>query len=705
MKKTKFLALLLAAMSFLAVSCNPDTTEDEKKPGGKPTVTGIPFESCKIVDNGVAENGTNHNYLITLAIGDTSIVVVDLVAPAGENGQLAAGTYSVDNGNIKPATVDAPTNGTYYATVTADGVTLIIPVKASLYVDYTAEGVIDLLAMFTQCVDATNKSTFPVNASYAGAYTFSQGTPYSVCMLTNVGAADSGKSKFTIRLANLDAEGYLTDYMNIELVAPEQASDRSIAAGTYTIAAGEILAGDYTKPTEKSFFMGTNSMSMTTSFPSEATLTIAYDGSGNISIYSVFSKGKDNNGKDSSVISGSYNGEYTVYGTAVSDTLSNAIQAEAYYWGFFDDGSGVYTVVLYNLAYLYMVNGYEPIDQNGNSLLPAKSIVFDIIGTDMGVEAIPYGTYDLDPLAFGYTNTVSTATYTHYASYDSFDPEKGFVGLKGYEDELTDGTFKMVPNGSTTDQDGNTIPLYNFDITAAGSYGQYTIKSQSLPVIIMDATEDPGEGGSTETLSEISTAYAVYYGPMEFDGGVTPSMWGLQFINGTPKTETSSMLYIEQIFSTNNSSFADGLPSGSYRVMTDANGLDVTDEFTVYPGWFDQNQGQVGGATYWKGYNPQTETYEGLYDTIIDGSLDITNNGDGTYQININMNGYYNYNNIVGSYTGAIDFYDASSASQQVRTQAINTKAFELQSDKAKVVGNERVRMLDNNQLNLKIRK
>ena len=93
---------------------------------------------------------------------------------------------------------------------------------------------------------------------------------------------------------------------------------------------------------------------------------------------------------------------------------------------------------------------------------------------------------------------------------------------------------------------------------------------------------------------------------------------------------------------------ANGIPTGTYPINLSG------EPGTVLAAYYDET-GSLNGSMLVYEYSMGN----GLYTTLFGGELDIVNNGDGTYEIELN---YYNYYSIpsVASYSGVCSHIDYS---------------------------------------------
>lgn len=151
------------------------------------------------------------------------------------------------------------------------------------------------------------------------------------------------------------------------------------------------------------------------------------------------------------------------------------------------------------------------------------------------------------------------------------------------------------------------------------------------------------------TLSDLTQGMALYYGEaytttsdhyivviagadydLDYNFGNAPSvMFGL---NVTPGSNT-------------------GIPSGTYTLI-DAMEADDYDIGTALSGVYDPTYGAFAGSWYFY-------TGENLEAAMQTGSVNVTNNGDGTYSITFNVADGYGHT-ITGSYNGALSLEDLS---------------------------------------------
>lgn len=306
-----------------------------------------------------------------------------------------------------------------------------------------------------------------------------------------------------------------------------------------------------------------------------------------------------------------------------------AEQAVAYYRGdYYNPGaSDNFSLLLSDIG----------LDEEGWELPNGTYYVLDLHTAIIeGELALPYGTYTID-----LNNTCEPLTIdASYSRYYLMDDE-------GW-DYLEEAYF--MEGSVTISAEGITAEL----VTESGAV--HTITYEGVVDNIIDYSED-SEGDETYStliddyrcnLDNCYMSYKYYgdYYEVGYDNW-TLYIW--------PESNIGDALQLELISNT----FGSLEISGEYTI---ANTLD---SFTAYPGW--ANGDYMEGSWY---FNGDLEIgYIETYAPLISGTLSISNNGDGTFDLELDAYDDAN-NNITASWTGI----DKNAATASVKRAALPTK-------------------------------
>lgn len=235
---------------------------------------------------------------------------------------------------------------------------------------------------------------------------------------------------------------------------------------------------------------------------------------------------------------------------------------------------------------------------------------FLIIAEDLGENVIPQGTFSVD--RFGMMNVGTVLAAEHLTAPD--------VNSEPTSDVAMDGTFTIKAKGEGQ---------YSFEAVTYGLAGAYKQKYEGPVYIMVDESE-------VEYNTQV--AQAIYAG--EYEG---VPYWVL--LLGDPERDELIQLFVN--VNPSDDPYAAGIPTGSY-VVSD----------TMQPGTIDSAyQTQSGG--YSGSLIVDLSTQQELVDLILDGQLNVVNNGDGTYAMAFEFATYYDMT-YYGEFEGKVNHVDES---------------------------------------------
>ena len=307
-----------------------------------------------------------------------------------------------------------------------------------------------------------------------------------------------------------------------------------------------------------------------------------------------------------------------------------AEQAMAYYRGdYYNPG------VTDNFCLMFSDIGW---DEEYFELPNGAYYIFDIY-TDIidGELALPYGTYTIDLNSTMAPFTIDTA----YSIYYLLDEEAWDYVEEEY---FADGTITISAEGITAEL-----------LTESGAV--HTITYEGIVDNIIDYSED-SEGGDDiySTLWEdyrcnLDGCYMSY----EYYGDWYEVGYDNWMVYIWPESNYGDALQLELISNT----------CGALEISGEYTIANTLDSFTAYPGW--ANGTYMEGSWY---FNGDLEIgYIETYAPLKSGNLTISNNGDGTF--NLELDAYDDaYNNITATWTGI----DQNAATASVKRAALPAK-------------------------------
>ena len=518
-------------------------------------------------------------------------------------------------------------------------------------------------------------------------------------MFTNRGDyynQDNGTSNYILRFSTLgevDGEEMAVAYLTLELDVTLDENGR-IPEGTYSVANGDIYPGEVMNLTTGTFYVDFTQQSIENAymFATSGELEVKHLNETDYQI-TITLKGKNYNGGQGTPYEGRYEGEPAVVGLgATSDSYVRAddfVGAEGLYLGATEDGAtALWQISMYDEGY------YELVTKGGTEKLPAKYVDFFLICENKGPEALPKGTFAIDMLSTYSDNTVLEAAYTVIESYE-FDAENNTVIADfSVNDILTDGYVKINPQGTTT-LGSTEWPLYKFDVVGYGIQDAYKLYYNDIVYLY---EQEPDEVEPIH-FGNITLVEALYWGeqPANEAGTImTKPLWYLQYTMQDEKY--GEMMMMMELFTNDGNTFEQGIPSGTYTVATLDENLDIAQPNYVFPGYYTTNNSgalnRIYGTYIVGGFVNNEETgqkeFTLLYDCVQGGTLEVVNNGDGTYKMGMDFvgSGIMTFDSITGNYEGGITAVDGTALGEDTQvaakqaTKSQNNNKVELAGEK-----------------------
>lgn len=430
-----------------------------------------------------------------------------------------------------------------------------------------------------------------------------------------------GNNEYIIQMFEQDEETGITRLYSADVFIPGIGEDGVIPAGIYKLVNGE--PGDTGMYVKGSFFQN---------FIAETPYMIAIN-SGELEVkhtaegyvLTIYTSGGQNvtseAGETMTGIGFRYKGDLMFY----EPKLTPVPEADAAYYGEMVDQDGKPTGT-HQWAVQILVQ--EP--YNGYYQLANLYICTDSADWEAG---IPSGTY---PINFTYSPGSAIAYYENGSGILLVNPQS--FKIEGYGDVMFGGEVEIVNNGDGT---------YKIDILYYNKfYLPYNI-SFNGKINLSNQSE------AEQLTFEPETAKLIWLG----DGLWVVTVADTKFTYEGENYGCAIDLYCVNDAET--ASFEAGLATGKYTVA-----VTELSPFTFIP-TMEQNGSPIGSMIY-------MTNADYLYDYILDGELNVTNNGDGTYKLEFVKIGGEDFV-FSGTYEGAVTAEDESK--EETATPAARVKA------------------------------
>lgn len=411
----------------------------------------------------------------------------------------------------------------------------------------------------------------------------------------NINATVVGEDTFIFQMFTVNANGQPERTLSAQVVVPGVGEDLVIPEGTYELIPGEVDATN--NYIIGSFYQNSVSNPAYIMTVAEGELEIKHTAQGymltvyNASGTTVWEEAP----REIKGIGIRYTGDIALYGNVFPTT--NTEGAALYYGGFdIDDETTAY---------------YWQLQFDITETIWA-SLYFNAAVDDFEA-GIPSGKY-----LFDWTGKVGTADMT------SFDQQYGYYGSMILIDEedgtyiydtISGGEVELVNNGNGTYE--VSVLFYNgmfvpYEMYFNGSVQLYDQRKPSGPI---------------EVALNLDEAEVTY-----LDWGT----WGVNLSDSEYNNGAGAKLYLE-LTDGMEVTFADGITSTTFTIE------EGYGDYTITPGEYVEEENAIYGASIWSFANQP-------YDYLTEGTLVVTNNGNGTYKFEVDMTGVQGH--FTGTYEG-----------------------------------------------------
>ncbi len=278
---------------------------------------------------------------------------------------------------------------------------------------------------------------------------------------------------------------------------------------------------------------------------------------------------------------------------------------------------------------------------------------------------VPPGTLLNVDVMMPYDENGKIAAGTYSASFEgtsmTFYPGEDFFGLmymgtyaqKGdadgsvYVSLVEDGTFTVSESGGVYTIDCDFMCADGYKLTCSWT-GELEVSGMPGPISTLT-------GDYTVDL-EGAVAEGNYWGDYYGTGG---SNWDFQILPGTGSDGFMADIVSETV------DFSDGIPTGTYKAA--ASGYPAPGEYL--PGY--ESGSSLGGTMYLGGFDEMG--YVSEYAPAMSGDLNITNNGDGTYNISFEFTDDLGYK-VDGEWSGTISLTNQASESYSLSSVSASSR-------------------------------
>lgn len=434
----------------------------------------------------------------------------------------------------------------------------------------------------------------------------------------------NGGTQFILQMATLNDLGGYSNMMSVYFETPEVIEGTTIPEGTFSLLEGDYIDGSYfsgsiymTTATDENGKLSANWMMIT-----DGTIEIIKNESG-LYRFTVKADGYDfYSGESTPKAECRYEGVHNFINNRYNPNWAGALYVPA------TDTSIPYWILQLDDHYEYLLQFYV------NTTAPFE-------------QCIPNGEYLIDDsMAAGHIDAsylVDSFTYGGSVAYKIF--EDG-----GHEaDQLMIGgkvNFKSI--GTPTEKTSA-----NGDV--------YIVCQYEIQVVFYNASYIPYLAtyqGSVEFYNQgtpeySNYAYLMYYGN---------NKWCLML--GDEEKDICPVIYC---YGADDTTFESGLTSGTYTVASEGvpfQNVVKGDPFTIQPGLLNGNKLINMSSAFW------TYNLTQIWDVLGYGSMDVVNNGDGTYKIDLKLGGALGNVYLEHSHEGPMDEISDNSGSKVAPAQA-----------------------------------
>lgn len=604
----KFFAFLMAAAALMT-GCNTPEPDDKPDKDEEEKFYGLTLNDAEVLNRGDYYGDGTNSYLVYLykieSEQKTRIFAGEIITPEVNDGVIPAGKYTIEEGGLVEGNIEPILDGSFFVRNVEEDGFIMLTTEGYLEVKHLeTAGEYELTASF-KGIDANTGEAKPVQEGrFTGAprmlglpasNNYEVFTPYGAQAMY-VPLSD-GIAVYDILLASQGAfDGKTFPVKMAEfLIVSEDLGVEALPQGTFPI--DYFLGGAYLNVQLGNAMITIDDANSepTTDEGRDGYITIKAKGEGKYSIEAVTFT-------DKAGYKQKYEGEVYIF-EEEEGTALNIDVAQAYFQGEYE-GNTWWVLFLGDSSADTLLQLYvnTPADCTAESGIPTGSYV---ISDTMQPGTIDTGWVDEE----GYANGSMVLN----------------MAQSGVKDLVTDGELTLVNNG-----DGTYSIMFDFfsyyEETFTGSYnGQVKIVDESQ-----------GGGGSSDAIALNIQSMEMYY--------LGIGEWIVYLTDPTCNQGMGASLMLDVILA-EDATFEQGLATGTYTFA------DTYDPMTIYPGYVDE-EGYLSGSMV------LAVAQQGAYDYVDNGSMTVTNNGDGTYAVEFLVSGStYAWQ---GSYSGAATAVDAT---------------------------------------------
>ena len=437
----------------------------------------------------------------------------------------------------------------------------------------------------------------------------------------------NGGTQFILQMATLNDLGGYSNMMSVYFETTEVIEDDTIPEGTFTLLEGDYIDGSYfsgsiymTSSTDEDGRLSANWMMIT-----DGEIEIKKNESG-LYRFTVKAQGYDfYSGETSPEAECRYEGEYNFINNRFNPDWAGALYVPA------TDTSLPYWILQLDDHWEHLLQFYVNTSNNPfEQCIPAGEYLID----DSMAAGHNDASYNVDPYTYG-----GSVAYKILED-GTLEAEQLMIGGKVDIKKIGKPTER-------TNEDGEVYLVCQYEIQVVfynASYIPYLATYEGSVEFYNQGTPDYGK-----------YSYLMYYGN---------NKWCLML--GDEEQDICPVIYC---YSAENTTFESGLTSGTYNVASKGEpfqNVTMGDPFTIQPGILNGNKLVNMSSAFW------TYDMTQIWDVLGYGSMDVVNNGDGTYKIDLNLGGVLGYVSFAYTHEGAMDEISDNSGSKVAPAQASN---------------------------------
>ncbi|MBP3440346.1 MAG: hypothetical protein J6K24_03745 [Tidjanibacter sp.] len=606
----KFFAFLMAAAALMTGCNNP---EPDDKPDNKEEEKfyGLTLNDAEVLNRGDYYGDGTNSYLVYLykveSEQKTRIFAGEIITPEVNDGVIPAGKYTIEEGGLVEGDIEPILDGSFFVrNVEEDGFIMLVTEGYLEVKHLETAGEYELTASF-KGIDANTGEAKPVQEGrFTGAprmiglpasNNYEVFTPYGAqAMYVPIGDGIAGYDILLASQGAFDGETFPVKMAEFVIIS-EDLGVEALPQGTFPI--DYFLGGAYLN------IQLANAM-ITIDANGDATTDEGRDG-----YITIKAKGE---------------GKYSIEAVTFTDKAGYKQKYEGEVYIFEESAAGDRDEIALNVegaALVWLGDGVWQVQLLDSTLAQGQGVLLAIYA--FGDENSTIN----DGLASGtYAFTDTQAAGTALAGYVSSQGAGGSLALTAdgqyYYDYLGDGQMEVVNNGDGT---------YTISVASGGDEYYFTAEYSGEVAVYDDTTSG---GGSSDAIALNIESMEMYY--------LGIGEWIVYLTDPTCNQGMGANLMLDVILA-EDATFEQGLATGTYTFA------DTYDPMTIYPGYVDE-EGYLSGSMV------LAVAQQGAYDYVDNGSMTVTNNGDGTYAVEFLVSGSkYAWQ---GSYSGAATAEDAT---------------------------------------------